>query len=205
MISQNKHRWIRHITICQWGTWISTCSIILSHWILPGGQLRGPDDVWSGIIIRWEDRCIFRDLLIRLLLLAELVVVCAIWTINTHLVSSSDWVTSSPTRPIIFGLSTHRSHHPSLAQSFTPGLKFACLISFVFGGLPEPNRACLVGVYAVTLDPLLSLCGIIYVTWYTRLLSKAASVTFRWLSVYQITWPTRHALLGSGRPPKTKL
>jgi len=47
--------------------------------------------------------------------------------------------------------------------------------SFVFGGLPETNRACLVGVYAVTLDPLLSLYGIIYVTWYTRLLPKATS------------------------------
>jgi len=32
---------------------------------------------------------------------------------------------------------------------------------FVFQQLPEPNRACLVGVYAVTLDPLLSLYGII--------------------------------------------
>ena len=50
---------------------------------------------------------------------------------------------------------------------------------YVFGGLPEPNRACLVGVYAVTLDPLLSLYGIIYVTWYTGLLPKATSVTFR--------------------------
>jgi len=39
---------------------------------------------------------------------------------------------------------------------------------FVFQHLPEPNRACLVGVYAVTLDTLLSLYGIIYVTWYTR-------------------------------------
>jgi len=53
------------------------------------------------------------------------------------------------------------------------------IISFVFGGLPEPNRACLLGVYAVTLDPLLSLYGIIYVTWYTRFLPKATSVTFR--------------------------
>ena len=54
----------------------------------------------------------------------------------------------------------------------------AANIRAVFGGLPEPNRACLVGVYAVTLDPLLSLYGIIYVTWYTRLLPKATSVTF---------------------------
>ena len=49
----------------------------------------------------------------------------------------------------------------------------------VFQELPETNRACLVGVYAVTLDPLLSLYGIFYVTWYTRLLPKATSVTFR--------------------------
>ena len=35
---------------------------------------------------------------------------------------------------------------------------------FVFQHLPEPNRSCLVGVYAVTLDPLRSLYGIIYVT-----------------------------------------
>ena len=45
----------------------------------------------------------------------------------------------------------------------------------VFQYLPEPNRACLVGVYAVTLDPLLSVYGIIYVTWYTRHLPKATS------------------------------
>ena len=52
-------------------------------------------------------------------------------------------------------------------------------LSPVFEHLPEPNRACLVGVYAVTLDPLLSLYGIIYVTWYTRLLPKATRVRFR--------------------------
>jgi len=37
---------------------------------------------------------------------------------------------------------------------------------------------CVVGVYAVMLDPLLSLYGIIYVTWYTRLLPKATRVRF---------------------------
>jgi len=52
-------------------------------------------------------------------------------------------------------------------------------LRFVFQHLPEPNMACLVGVYAVTLDPLLSLYGIIYVTWYTRLLPKAIKVRFR--------------------------
>jgi len=50
---------------------------------------------------------------------------------------------------------------------------------YVFQRLPEPNRACLVEVYAVTLDPLLSLYGIIYVTWYTRHLPKATRVRFR--------------------------
>jgi len=51
---------------------------------------------------------------------------------------------------------------------------------FVFQHLPEPiNTACLVGVHAVTLDPLLSLYGIIYVTWYTRHLPKATGVRFR--------------------------
>jgi len=52
-------------------------------------------------------------------------------------------------------------------------------IRFLFQHLPEPNRACLVGVYAVTLDPLLSLYWLIYVTWYTRLLPKATRVRFR--------------------------
>ena len=37
-------------------------------------------------------------------------------------------------------------------------------LRFVFQHLPEPNRACLVCVYAVTLDSLLSLYGIIDVT-----------------------------------------
>ena len=48
-----------------------------------------------------------------------------------------------------------------------------------FQRLPEPNTACLAGVYAVTLDPLLSLYGIVYVTWYTRHLPKAIRVRFR--------------------------
>jgi len=52
-------------------------------------------------------------------------------------------------------------------------------LRFVFQDLPEPNRACLVGVYAVASDPLLSLYGIIYVTWYTRLLPKATRVRFQ--------------------------
>ena len=76
---------------------------------------------------------------------------------------------------------------------------------FVFQDLLEPNRACLVGVYAVTLDPLLSLYGIIYVTWYTKPLPKPTGVRFRQLSVYQVmrlpnTYQTRPV-----RPPKTYL
>jgi len=61
----------------------------------------------------------------------------------------------------------------------SPCLHFIRKLKVRFQELPEPNRACLVGVYAVTLDPLLSLYGIIYMTWYTRLLPKATSVTFR--------------------------
>jgi len=55
--------------------------------------------------------------------------------------------------------------HTALGQLF--------VFRFVFQHLPEPNRACLVGVYAVTLDPLLSLHGIIYVTFYTKLPTKS--------------------------------
>jgi len=50
---------------------------------------------------------------------------------------------------------------------------------FVFQHLSEPKRAVLVGVYAVTLDPLLSLYGIVCVTWYTRHLPKPTGVRFR--------------------------
>jgi len=53
------------------------------------------------------------------------------------------------------------------------------VIRFVFQDLPEPNRACLVGVYIVAPHPLLSLYGIIYVTWYTRHLPKPTGVRFR--------------------------
>jgi len=71
--------------------------------------------------------------------------------------------------------------------SWMCGIKVTDRFTFVFQHLPEPNRACLVGVYTVTLDPLLSLYGIIYVTWYTRPLSKPTGVRFRQLSVYQVT------------------
>jgi len=69
----------------------------------------------------------------------------------------------------------HRNQHATTVNH----LQTLVSKSPVFQHLPEPTRACLVGVYAVTLDPLLSLYGIIYLTWYTRLLPKATSVTFR--------------------------
>jgi len=74
--------------------------------------------------------------------------------------------------------------------------------SRVFQHLPEPNRACPVGVHAVTLDPLRSLYGIIYVTWYTRHLPKATMqsqipVAFGIPDHLTYQTPTRHALLGS--------
>ena len=84
-------------------------------------------------------------------------------TVNEHLAATTARRLCHTHRNII--LQGRWSHHRQLR----------C----VFQELPEPNRACLVGVYAVTLDPLLSLYGIIYVTWYTRLLPKATSVTFR--------------------------
>ena len=62
--------------------------------------------------------------------------------------------------------------------------------SGVFQGLPEPTK---------TTAPrhLLSLYGIIYVTWYTSDLPEATGVRLR--------LPNSHALLGSGRPCKTPL
>ena len=60
----------------------------------------------------------------------------------------------------------YREYRPC-AAAMRPVVKLN-YFSFVFGGLPEPNRACLVGVYAVTLDPLLSLwnnlCDLVYQT-----------------------------------------
>jgi len=48
-------------------------------------------------------------------------------------------------------------------------------IRFVFRYLPEPNTAWLLGVYIVAPRPVLSLYGIIYVTWYIILLRKPTS------------------------------
>jgi len=57
-------------------------------------------------------------------------------------------------------------------------LSFGNQFSVVFQDLPEPNRAWLLGVYVVAPRPLLSLYGIIYVTWYTRHLPKPTGVRF---------------------------
>ena len=77
------------------------------------------------------------------------------------------------------------------------------MLTFVFGGLPEPNRACLVGVYAVTLDPLLSLiwnnlCDLVYQT-PTKSYQRHIPVAFGIPDHVTYQTPTRHALLGSGR------
>ena len=60
----------------------------------------------------------------------------------------------------------------------------------VFQGLTEPTKP-------TAPRPLLSLYGIIYVTWYTRGIPEATGVRLR--------LPNSHALLGSGRPWKTPL
>jgi len=56
---------------------------------------------------------------------------------------------------------------------------------------------------------ILSLYGIIYVTWYTRLLyqklPESDSGSFRYIRSRDYQTPTRHALLGSGRCWKTGL
>jgi len=77
------------------------------------------------------------------------------------------------------GLEVTRSTHLSLSDFSLCMSLSLCVSSPVFQHLPEPNRACLVGVYAVTLHPLVSLYGIIYVTWYSRLLPKATRVRFQ--------------------------
>jgi len=61
------------------------------------------------------------------------------------------------------------------------------ILSGVFQGLTEPTKP-------TVPRPLLSLYGIIYVTWYTSDLPEATGVRLR--------LPNSHALLGSGRPWK---
>jgi len=78
----------------------------------------------------------------------------------------------------------------------------------VFQHLPEPNRACLVGVYAVTLDPTFliwnNLRDLVYQTPIPKV-PESDSGSFRYTRSRDYQTPTRHALLGSGRPSKTKL
>ena len=79
---------------------------------------------------------------------------------------------------------------------------FGWSLRFVFQDLPEPNRAWLLGVYVVASRPILSLYGIIYVTWYTRHLPKPTesdSGSFRYTKSRDYQTPTRHALLGHGK------
>ena len=72
----------------------------------------------------------------------------------------------------------------------------------VFGGLPEPNRACLVGVYAFLIWN--NLCDPYIPDTYQKL-PESDSGSFRYTRSRDYQTPTRHALLGSGRPPKTAL
>ena len=69
---------------------------------------------------------------------------------------------------------TRSGNEPHVAPVFYPLAGFAVTqqIRFVFQDLPEPNRACLVGVYAVTLDPLLSLLWSPYVIGQTIIFSS---------------------------------
>jgi len=62
-----------------------------------------------------------------------------------------------------------------------------------FEDITRPNRTWLLGVYVVAPRPLLSLYGIIYVTWYTSHLPNHTGVRLQWLS------NTRQALLGHER------
>jgi len=82
-------------------------------------------------------------------------------------------------------------------------------LSPVFQHLPEPNRACLVGVYAVTLDPPTfliwnNLCDLVYQT-PTKSYQRHIPVAFGIPDRVTYQTPTRHALLGSGSSWKTHL
>jgi len=63
--------------------------------------------------------------------------------------------------------------------------RYNVILVVFFKDLPEPTKP-------TVPRPLLSLCGIIYVTWYTSGLPEATGVRLR--------LPNSHALLGSGRP-----
>jgi len=72
---------------------------------------------------------------------------------------------------------------------------------FVFQHLPQPNRACLVGVYAFLIWN--NLCDLVYQTPTKSYQSDSGS--FRYTRSRDYQTPTRHALLGSGRCWKTNL
>jgi len=84
-----------------------------------------------------------------------------------------DWEPSPPKRgseaPPIFG--------PRLL--WPNGRPSQLLLSTCFEDLPGPNMAWLLGVYVVAPRPLLSLYGIIYVTWYTSDLPGPTGVRLR--------------------------
>ena len=78
-------------------------------------------------------------------------------------------------------------------------MQFKTIFRFVFQHLPEPNRACLVGVYA-------------FLIWNNlwpgipdsyQNLPESDSGSFRYTRSRDYQTPTRHALLGSGRCWKT--
>jgi len=82
------------------------------------------------------------------------------------------------------------SHNISINYEVVDSIYSARMTSSVFQGLTEPTKP-------TAPRHLLSLYGIIYVTWYTSGLPEATRVTLR--------LPNSHALLGSGRPWKTPL
>ena len=65
---------------------------------------------------------------------------------------------------------TTTNHHCCLQVSV-----FTCVLRFVFESLQGSNRAWLLVVYIVTPRRLLSLYGIIYVTWYTNHLAESVT------------------------------
>jgi len=83
----------------------------------------------------------------------------------------------------------------------TTGTSFVDDIRFIFQHIPEPNRVSLVGVYAVTLDPLLSL----YIPDTYQKLPESDSGSFQYTRSRDYQTPTRHALLVSGSCCKTNL
>ena len=99
--------------------------------------------------------------------------------------------------------STHSSPlQPWLVSGYAFTIDIVQNLRAVFGGLPEPNRACLVGVYAFLIWN--NLCHLVYQT-PTKSYQSQIPVAFGIPDHVTYQTPTRHALLGSGRPPKTAL